>query len=378
MKELTNDSLRTHLIKTALEWQNRFGVAPAITSSVSEYDAAVLVGCSEDDLRLDSETRTAVTKGHDFVYRGARYQVKANRPSGKPGSKVTLVANPKNDEWDYLIWILYDTKYSIEEAWLWSLEGFRSNYPKDMRLHPDHLRLGTRMYPQENPVKGSLSYWIEGIPATFATKGEIPWRSTIIDSVPLNTAGGISGVMMDFTLPSMAPHGHPLDTDNLCQPVFYALKKIGYFEGNYANILWWRAKKCEGIPSGVSLTFNKENPTNLVELLGTPIFDEVYSGPLPSSATSPEIPQWLSSLTNKKNPNPESRLAISISFGSSKVSLGNISTGKVKSLIDCMFPIIGGKRGAPDDWKIDLIHAEKDPMNRDPASVGISVWEYRE
>ena len=41
-------NLRQQLISIALEWQKRFGVAPAITSALSEYDAAILVGCPED------------------------------------------------------------------------------------------------------------------------------------------------------------------------------------------------------------------------------------------------------------------------------------------------------------------------------------------
>jgi len=34
------------------------------------------------------------------------------------------------------------------------------------------------------------------------------------------------------------------------------------------------------------------------------------------------------------------------------VNIGEISAGTVKSTIDCLWPIIGGKGGAPDDWRI--------------------------
>ena len=60
------------------------------------------------------QDRTAVAKGLDFEWSGCRYQVKANRPSGKPGSRVTLVPKPKNYDWDRLIWILYNVDYEIE------------------------------------------------------------------------------------------------------------------------------------------------------------------------------------------------------------------------------------------------------------------------
>ncbi len=37
-------NLRDQLVNIALKWQNKYGVAPAITSAISEYDAAMAVG----------------------------------------------------------------------------------------------------------------------------------------------------------------------------------------------------------------------------------------------------------------------------------------------------------------------------------------------
>jgi hypothetical protein len=85
-------ALRERLVAIAREWQATFGVAPAITSVLSEFDAALLVGCPLNAYCEGGSARTAVSKGHDSTFNGLRYQVKANRPSGKPGSPVTLVA----------------------------------------------------------------------------------------------------------------------------------------------------------------------------------------------------------------------------------------------------------------------------------------------
>ena len=60
--------LRTQLVAIALEWEIRFGIAPSVTSAISEYDAALLVGCSEQDYCACRKLRTAVSKGHDFTY----------------------------------------------------------------------------------------------------------------------------------------------------------------------------------------------------------------------------------------------------------------------------------------------------------------------
>jgi hypothetical protein len=84
--------LRAELVRVALAWQDHFGVAPHITTAISELDAAMLVGVSEEEYCADGETRTAVTKGKDFTHGGVRYQITANRPSGTKGSKVTLVS----------------------------------------------------------------------------------------------------------------------------------------------------------------------------------------------------------------------------------------------------------------------------------------------
>lgn len=139
-------SLRDSLVKTSLEWQQRFGVAPQITSAVSEYDAARLVGCSEDEYSLQMAIRTAVGRGYDFIYEEKRYQVKANRPSGKPGSFVTLVAKATNYEWDFLVWVLYDKNYVMQEAWLWQVDAYEKQFDQQKRLAPADMRKGKCLY----------------------------------------------------------------------------------------------------------------------------------------------------------------------------------------------------------------------------------------
>ena len=138
-------NIRQQLISTALQWQERFGVAPAITSPLSEYDTTILVGCPEEDYSRFMQDRTAVSKGADFIHNGKRYQVKANRPSGKPGSPVTLVAHARNYDWDYLIWIHYTTTYEIREAWIWDVDDYKKAFHLVARLSPDHMRKGKRL-----------------------------------------------------------------------------------------------------------------------------------------------------------------------------------------------------------------------------------------
>lgn len=138
-------ALRERLVSVALEWQEAMGVAPHITSAVSELDAARLLGCSDREFCGQATNRTAVSKGHDFIFGGKRYQVKANRPSGKPGSFVTLVAKPKNFDWDFLIWILYDTKFHIQEAWMWEVSSYQKTFEFQKRISPADMRRGRKL-----------------------------------------------------------------------------------------------------------------------------------------------------------------------------------------------------------------------------------------
>ena len=138
--------LRDKLIQVALEWQAKFGVAPQITTAVSEYDAAMLVGMSESEYSDYMQDKTAVSKGSDFVYKNIRYQVKGNRPSGKPGRFVTMVPKASNYEWDKLIWILYDKNYVMQEAWEWEVEKNKTAFDDKRRLSPNDYRKGKCLY----------------------------------------------------------------------------------------------------------------------------------------------------------------------------------------------------------------------------------------
>jgi len=136
------ESLRDSLVKIALEWEEKFTVMPQITSAISEYDAAYLIGCNDQIYTNIMKGQTAVTKGYDFEYSGQKYQIKANRPSGKKGSFVTLVGKARNYEWDFLIWILYDKEFNIQEAWQFDVEKYKKLFDQKNRLCPDDMRKG--------------------------------------------------------------------------------------------------------------------------------------------------------------------------------------------------------------------------------------------
>ena len=140
-------NIRSQLVEIALEWQERYGVAPAITSAVSEYDAAMMLGMEEKEYSKYMGDKTAVAKGHDFIYKNIKYQIKAHRPSGKPGSKITNAGKARNYEWDVLIWIRYNVNYEIEEAWAWNRDSYIASFDQKKRITPEDMRKGTRLTP---------------------------------------------------------------------------------------------------------------------------------------------------------------------------------------------------------------------------------------
>lgn len=142
---LREQQLRNELVSLAMRWEQAFGIAPHVIAALSELDAALLVGCSVNDYAKCMQGATAVRKGYDFQFNGRRYQVKANRPSGKRGSFVTLVAKARNYDWDFLIWILYNKSYEIEEAWQWEAAPYRQAVEFIPRLSPKHYRQGKRL-----------------------------------------------------------------------------------------------------------------------------------------------------------------------------------------------------------------------------------------
>jgi len=138
-------SIRDDLVRAALVWENAFGIAPHITSAISEYDAAMLVGLDDNSYKNSLIGRTAVSNGYDFMFNGIRYQIKANRPSGKPGSRVTKVGKASNYKWDILIWILYNVEFVIAEAWQWDCDDYISAFDSVDHVRPEHMRQGKRL-----------------------------------------------------------------------------------------------------------------------------------------------------------------------------------------------------------------------------------------
>jgi hypothetical protein len=144
---MMNDELRQQLVESALAWERKYGVAPSITTAISEHDAAIIVGMSDNEYSsyMLKERRTAVSRGHDFKKKEDRYQVKAHRPSGKPGSNITNAGKAENYNWDFLVWIRYDEEFKPQEAWEWDRESYKTKFEMKKRITPQDMRGGHKL-----------------------------------------------------------------------------------------------------------------------------------------------------------------------------------------------------------------------------------------
>jgi len=136
--------IRQRLIDIAIEWEKKFVIAPNITTTISEYDAARCVGMTDKEYSAAMIGRTAASEGFDFRYEGERYQVKGRRP-GKPGRRVARVPKAKNYYWDYLIFVLYDWEYEIQGIWQWTRRTYQKRIGPLERVTVGNMRKGKRL-----------------------------------------------------------------------------------------------------------------------------------------------------------------------------------------------------------------------------------------
>lgn len=197
-------------------------------------------------------------------------------------------------------------------------------------------------------------FWAPGIPATFATAGERPWRECLEQAIA-EAAGRDehSGVSLSFSVESLRRGGHPFDLDNLCEPVISVLVNgKGWFRGRRPNIRWWSAERHVASTTGCRIHLADDVPDD--HLSGQTIFEGVYAGEFPSRATDTRIADWLTNSVLDQRAR-DRHFGVGLCFGTDAINLGDIATGPVKSIIDNLYPLLGGAVGVPEDWRIERL-----------------------
>lgn len=222
-----------------------------------------------------------------------------------------------------------------------------------------------------------LVYRVTGPPATFATRGEAEWKQVIAKRLPDGISG--CGLTLKFVLPVADEWKLKADIDNFCEPVFSALiNKKGWLGGRRGNLLFWTAEKSIGPEPGLEVTACTEAP-NTLGTRGQSIIEGTFPGVLPRRAMDTATAEWATSLIGSYTPSGADRFDVTLEFADGATNIGDIATGKVKSLIDCLHPVIGGTARAPEDWRIDRLSVSKGVAGLDgPVRVRVLAMRHQQ
>lgn len=204
--------------------------------------------------------------------------------------------------------------------------------------------------------------WVAGAPAGFANgQPEARWKQALEESLADRQSDGTERALrLRFVLPPVAPGQPGADLDNLLDAVLSVIVgRLGWFEGRRPAIDGIVARKERGIETGCE-----------IELLAAveawagarePFLDAFYEGALPRSGNDAPFTDWVSHQVPVEHPaaGPQG-LGVSLAFGDPRLNLGDIATGRPKNVIDCLWPLIGGVAGAPDDHLITALRLSRD------------------
>lgn len=216
--------------------------------------------------------------------------------------------------------------------------------------------------------------WIQGDPATFATSKEKQWKEQVLtrlSSVPVNSCS----LDMEFRLSEANGEKRGYDLDNLCDPIFSVLtSQLGWYEGKQTNIQRWRAIKRINAEAGLLIQPLKDIEESVDQ--SSILIDQKYDGILPKSATSYELPLWLKSL--EKIPKVYQSCSISLTLVNINRSIASLSDGLVKHVIDCLYLILGGHPGDPDDHKINELVVKREKIEGKGSYIHLIIWSDNE
>jgi hypothetical protein len=67
------------------------------------------------------------------------------------------------------------------------------------------------------------------------------------------------------------------------------------------------------------------------------------------------------------------RFAVELHFGDDIRDISWVAEAPIKPVVDCLFPVLGGRPGAPDDWKVHALQVERGRQDLRGA-CSVKVW----
>ncbi|MEO5330417.1 MAG: hypothetical protein H7839_00210 [Magnetococcus sp. YQC-5] len=147
LPDIQNNRIRDNLVSVALEWQDKYGVSPVNLNVIAGWDAAILAGMSDEDYAsYQMERKYQSLREVDFVYHRQKILVKAFRQIIPLEFGMKYVSKPLQTEWNLIIFILYDSYYSIIGAWQMSHEEYMLKLGDQEKLTPEDYQKGKKIY----------------------------------------------------------------------------------------------------------------------------------------------------------------------------------------------------------------------------------------
>jgi hypothetical protein len=201
---------------------------------------------------------------------------------------------------------------------------------------------------------------VDGVPVGYSSgAAEVAWKAQIMAAVPAAPAAHAGeGLIADFRIAQPTATSPGFDLDNLLDPVFsVVINSRGWFGGRRVNLRWAAARKTVATSTGLHLAV-LEDPPRLWAQSGAEVgLDDVYQGQLPIAAAIEDYTAWVQSHMLRRL--PDGPVGIRLDFTGEGVNLGDVATGKAKVLIDGLWPVLGGRPGAPDDGRVAALLLRK-------------------
>lgn len=102
-----------------------------------------------------------------------------------------------------------------------------------------------------------------------------------------------------------------------------------------------------------------------------------YIGSLPNSAKDDCLASWIQ--RKYKQTYVTAGVEVILEDASDRVNIGDIVSGsaKIKSVLDSLYPVLGGVSGAPLDWKIEYLRVARMVGNYRSEGLRIRVQSYQ-
>lgn len=205
----------------------------------------------------------------------------------------------------------------------------------------------------------SMNWMVTGRPFGYSSTGEQQWKDMLTAAVPpsqLQHSG--SGLLTDFSVPLPTRQAPGFDLDNLLDLAFSAVvNRRGWFGGRRPNLRWIAAQKEVRAEPGVRLAVLDEPPSLWRPEDVDVVLDAVYQADIPNAAAMGNYEEWVRRNTLRSL--PPGGVGIAIDLADERVNLGDVGTGAVKALINGLWPVLGGERGAPYDGRIAALVVRK-------------------